>query len=1059
MAFNINQYLDEIKKNIDEINSKYNKIIGKNTIINELKNDYENLKNEVKKPNNTHAAYNLIAVITFKLDSIHGILIGLEITKQTAATTELTTEITNANSALIKAQEGLKKQIDDKIAAEEAARKLETEINSLTENATNQQKTIEEFNDTLRKNDAELSRLKNDLKNRDDATAISQSELNEYKKQEDELLKQKAAIKSNINSYNESIKSKNRELEIKQEELNALTTNIEKATAKVDEKKQELMKTKAETALLMNEIKVVTENNFNLKKELEKKNEEYLELLKKTLKLGDNIAGLNEQINAAELLKEENDKKKKEAQDELDRINKEKEQAKTELTEINKQIAEAQATLNKLQAEISKLEEEKAGLESGITETEAKLELLQEQKDKLNAQNVELRDKQEILKEQNVILTSDNELLKGKIKENEKVNEELITKKRQEVDTQIAELEKALENKNNDLKNVENSISTKTTENKRLSLTNAALQTKINNDIKAYEDGLLAAELIIKETTDIIKGLQNETAMLKDEKETLIAKVESNKKQIKISKNVIVDLENQQTALQTTNTDLLLKQSELEESNNAANKELFNTLIDIGANKGIIEGQLILIREQEKIITKQKLQIDKLNKEIKELEESRDGLIKLLDTKSEELIKAQEELNEIQGNLATKENELAAKNEELKNIERREKTLSENEANLLQRTENVEEREKIQADKDSLLAEINKLNEENNTLQEDKDNMLATLNRDKNSIDDLNKQVKDYNKLLQEKQNDFERSIAELEKQQLVEAKMEFEVLLKKVDTMKAEYDKNVKEKTWVKYLASKITILDQGWNAYIESIGTLIDVSKENKYFKYLKANVINGYDNEDDKDNINRYSEYEKIHKNPPPKIPLPQEEEQSTQEQSIDELLPPSPSPRTDLPQVNHGEIPQISDTEKIDLIQTYVNNPPKNIGDNLLLELYSYAYNNMNVDKMQQFINKTENQVISICKTNIIHYIKTHHVSNSEYNYLFTNYLNTNKTNITDKIIRKSLAEISGSTQNKLDYEEFMTHTASRILLHYVNVSGGNKTKRNTTYNKKTRRTHK
>jgi hypothetical protein len=74
-------------------------------------------------------------------------------------------------------------------------------------------------------------------------------------------------------------------------------------------------------------------------------------------------------------------------------------------------------------------------------------------------------------------------------------------------------------------------------------------------------------------------------------------------------------------------------------------------------------------------------------------------------------------------------------------------------------------------------------------------------------------------------------------------------------------------------------------------------------------------------------------------------------------------------------------------------------------------------------------------------------------------LISNYLNTNKTNITDKIIRKSLAEISGSTQNKSDYEEFMTHTASRILLHYVNVSGGNKTKRKARYNKKTRRNHK
>ena len=107
MAFNINQYLDEINKNIDEINSKYRSDIDKrnNTILNELKNDYSNLKNVVNKPNNAHAAYNLIAIITYKLDSIQGILIGLEISKQTAATTELTTNITNANVSLKQAQE------------------------------------------------------------------------------------------------------------------------------------------------------------------------------------------------------------------------------------------------------------------------------------------------------------------------------------------------------------------------------------------------------------------------------------------------------------------------------------------------------------------------------------------------------------------------------------------------------------------------------------------------------------------------------------------------------------------------------------------------------------------------------------------------------------------------------------------------------------------------------------------------------------------------------------------------------------------------------------------
>jgi chromosome segregation ATPase len=257
MALNINQYLDEIKQNIDVIDISYNKIIGKNTIIDELKNDYSNLQNAVNKPNNTHAAYNLIAVLTFKLDSIQGILIGLEITKQTAATTELTTNIKNANADLKKAQEELNNQIDQKNAAAKAAAELENEITSLAASAKTQEETIEKFNDTLRKNDAELKSLQDELNNRGDATAISQSQLDEYKEKEAQLLKEKENIKSKINSYNVSIASNKTDLEKKLTELTSLTTDIANANAMVDEKKQKLTKTRDETALLMKEIEVL----------------------------------------------------------------------------------------------------------------------------------------------------------------------------------------------------------------------------------------------------------------------------------------------------------------------------------------------------------------------------------------------------------------------------------------------------------------------------------------------------------------------------------------------------------------------------------------------------------------------------------------------------------------------------------------------------------------------------------------------------------------------------------------------------------------------------------
>jgi DNA repair exonuclease SbcCD ATPase subunit len=213
------------------------------------------------------------------------------------------------------------------------------------------------------------------------------------------------------------------------------------------------------------------------------------------------------------------------------------------------------------------------------------------------------------------------------------------------------------------------------------------------------------------------------------------------------------------------------------------------------------------------------------------------------------------------------------KKKELEDIEGREKTLSENEANLLQRTENVEEREKIQADKDTLLAEINKLNEEKNGLKQYNDDMLETLNKNENSIRDLNKEVEDYKKLLKEKQHEFERSIAELEKQQLVEAKLEFEVLLNKVDVLKEEYEKNKETKSIYKSVGSFFVDVDNGWNAYFESIGTLIDVSKENKYFKYLTNNI--GLNSEEDLKNITRYNKYRDIHDNEKSNLsqPLPQ------------------------------------------------------------------------------------------------------------------------------------------------------------------------------------------
>ena len=1027
MAFNINQYLDEIKTNIDEINSKYGSDIDtkNNSIIIELKNDYSNLQNAVKKPNNTHAAYNLIAIITYKLDSIQGILIGLEISKQTAATTELTTNITNANADLKKAQEELKKQIDETAAAEKAAEDLKNEINSLTENATKQQKTIVEFNLTLSKNDEELNRLQEELNKRGDATAISQSQLNEYKEQEAELLNHKLAIENKINSYNVSIESNKRELQTKQAELNTLTTDIENATAMVHEKKKELIEKQTETELLTQEIKKVIEENDKLKEDLKQKQEAYSELIKKTVALGVNIAGLTGQINAAELLKQENEKNKLAAEEELDRINTQKTQAETELAEINNQIAEAENKLKTLQAEISNLEGKKDGLEIGIKD-------LEDQKYKL------IKEKKK-LEEQNVTLTANNELLKGQITD---------------FDAQIANLENALKKKNSDLKNVENSILTKKAENKELSQTNDALQNKIKNDIKAYEDGLLDAYAIIKETEDNIASLQKQTADLKKEKDTVTNDLETNKLQIEKSKTEINTLDEQQKILQTKNAYLLLQQTELEATNDAADKELFNTLGAIQINKGIIEGQVKVIGEQEKIITKQKQKITELNKEIDGLEQSRDGLIKILTAKSEELIAAQEKINEIQENLTAKQNELTSKKKELEDIEGREKTLSENEAKLLQRTEELEERAKIQADKETLQAEIERLNAENNVLKQDNDEMLETLNIDERSLLDLDEKVKKYEELLKQKEEEYKRSITELEEQQMVEAKQEFKLLLNNVDVLKADYDTNVNEKTWVKYFAKKMITLDQGLKEYIDSIGTLIDLSKNNKYFNYLTTSI--GLDSQEDVDNINRYKEYKDIYENPPPEIPSPPAQE----EQTTDELLPPPSSPRTTQQPVKHGEIPKISDVEKIELIKTHLSSPTKNIPDNLLLELYSYAYNNKNDKKMNEFIINTEQKVIPICKTNIINYITKHHDSNSEYKYLIANYLTTNKTDIKDKNIRKSLAEISGSTGNKSDYEEFMTHTASQILLHHVTVAGGGKkTKRNQTYNKKTRRTHK
>lgn len=919
MAFNINQYLDEIKQNIDDINSKYGSDIDtmNNTILNELKNDYSNLQNAIKKPNNTYAAYNLIAVITYKLDSIQGILIGLEITKQTAVTTELANDISNANDALKKAQEELKKQIDDKAAAEKAAAELENEINSLTANATTQEQTIADFKDTLTKNELELKKLQDELYKTGNTATTSQLQLNEYKEKEAQLLKEKENIESKITSYNEFIATNETELQNKKEELKTLTATILEANAMVDEKKQELIEKQAETELLTQEIKKVTEENDKLKEDLKQKQVEYSELIEKTVALGVNIADLNGQITAAELLKQENEKNKLAAENELDKINKEKEQAVNDLTEINKQKDEAQAKLKELQDEITNLEAKKTRIENGIKN-------LEEKKYKLIEQRKELE-------QQNITLNSKNELLKGQITE---------------FDTQIAELQKELDNKNTDLENVNNSISEKKSENTNLSETNANLEKQIAIGKQIYEAGVINAMNTIKEYNDIITDLQAQTEELEKEKEILTTELQENKQKITISKNVIGALTQQQQELQTTNEALKKQQEELEESNTEANRALFNTLGAIQTNQETIADQLTLIGEQEQTIIKQKQKMKELNNEIDGLNQSRDSLIAISDAKSEELIAAQEKINEIQENLTAKHNELASKKKEMEDIEVREKTLSENEAKLSQRTEELEERAKIQADKETLQAEIERLNAENNALQEDNQSISETIDRDETLIRELHEKVKNYEELLKEKQDEFERSISELEQQQIIEDKQKFVLLLDTVDALKGQYETNKATTSIRKTIGSFLLDVDDGRKEYIDSIGILIDLSKNNKYFNYLTTSI--GLDSQEDVDNINRYREYEDIYKNPPQKIPSPPAQE----EQTTDEL-PPPPPPFEPKPLNN---VLKSQDIEKTNVNSSNSQNPPLPPPPTPLEEIYENIQS-INTKKKLSEENKT------------------------------------------------------------------------------------------------------
>ena len=692
MAFNINRYLDEITKNIRDINTKYKSDIDtkNNTILNELNTDYSNLQNAIKNPNNTHAAYNLIAVITFKLDSIQGILIELEITKKNSEIKELTTEISNANADFIRAQEELKKQIDDKAAADKKAKGLMDEIQSLAENAGRQEAKLEEMRKKIKENNTEqVSKLQEQIN-------IATNNL--IKQHEDLLEKQ-----NDLNKLNEDIA--NRGKFIDEAVINAKQIVID-------------YKTKLE--------EITTETN-KLQAELEKKEKEKSELIKKTKSIGYEIGTLQEEIQKVETLREETKRILEEKNNILTNINNEITSANNNLKKLEKERNAASGELTKLQGEIETLNAEKQTIEAKINQTKLLNTDIVANQILLDRLKKEIANKTIIIANKtNEIANKTNEIKKlGKNYDDNNALNDALQKKLNEISNEISEKEANKSKLDNEISNLtvdkeklQNEVQSKSTELKHSETQLHNLKQK-QDELSKSNTGLLNQNKTLENNNNKIKQIILDTLaegnyLLKQKQEeinTLDYKINNMKNTYKTEEDEMVKQINTANALlKAINVDIISKQQELNDKN-----------VDMSNKQRQLEEKEKILKEQEKTL-QQKSQEEqhKFQEEKMLFQEEQQKFQKEKKIIESENISMKELLQTKEANIGELNKEISKLNEGLENLKiKNEKDIEEL---------NEKQRVKIM-DKDKKLFEelLNNVKENHNKIIDEKKNLPSKV--------------------------------------------------------------------------------------------------------------------------------------------------------------------------------------------------------------------------------------------------------------------------------------------------------------------------------------------
>ena len=856
MAFNINQYLDEINKNIVAINNSYNAFIDKEK-LNDLNNDYNNLKNAIQKPNNTHAAYNLIAVITNKLDSIHGILIRFDSTNLKSTVDTATTELTTALAELTR---------------------LDTEKKEATQKSANLKVELAELKITAGEQNNQLGNLKNSLKEitseLDTTTDTVGSMSNELtnKKQEEEALKTEIAkLDKELNASKDAIEKKNNELV----EVNE---KIALANTEITNKNAELAGLASKNADLQTEINNAKSETDRLTKELNSVTESHRKLLNDTnILIGKNrdIDSRIAEINVIELRHQENIEM---AKNELHTIESNKKTAQTELEAITQKKTRLQGEIDNLKSELSNLANQRETIENEMTGIKNEIEDLKTQQNSLTAQNKGLQDN-------NLVLANE-------------INYKRKTKL-QEINLQISKLETKYDSKKSEIETLDSNIEIQREIEKNLIESNRILNENINAS-QQHEIDLLAKKAEIEELNKSITDLTKKTEELTTQQNALNATIAKNTAQIKDDEIKIIHLQTEKEKLESSTAHLIAAETELKQNNIELRNQFFATMFLKDINTQIIHNQAEQITTNTDKLGEQSRSINENDVILKQQEDTMKANDELLNTK-------QEAINSLSGSIKTLTQE--AHDIKKTNDETNKQLIDEKQivAELTTKKRELDEKEAALTTREGDLSKSAKAFEKEKKqlqqqIQQEKDDIEKKLEESNLKIEELNQKLVSANNSLEqldaknvELKKDLETATEEYEINQIKHDKEYFIMLLDEV--IKAEKYYINHQNGWISYGLNKIdsdaNYKVTGKKEYHDYLCTFNAFCSINTYVNYIDSatKYLNEIIKFSDEDNV-RISQYLKYKKYITDNIVCPDTNKTTQNQTETSDSVPPPP-----------------------------------------------------------------------------------------------------------------------------------------------------------------------